>query len=78
MLSMLVFLGEPKLKGLYVGKPKRILLDERMELYSGICKMPIEEAVLRIEGFDGDGVADKVNYGGADRAVCVYCVERYR
>jgi MOSC domain-containing protein YiiM len=75
---MFDFLDAPKLNGLYVGKPKRILLDAGMEMYSGICKIPVEEAMLRIRGFDGDGVADKVNHGGSDRAVCVYCVERYK
>ncbi|TWT00941.1 MOSC domain-containing protein [Planomicrobium sp. CPCC 101079] len=42
------------------------------------CKMPVEEAMLRIDGFDGDGVADKLNHGKPDRASSVYFAERYK
>ncbi|WP_088006686.1 MOSC domain-containing protein [Indiicoccus explosivorum] len=68
----------PELKGLYIGKPKRLRNQEGQELHSGIFKLPAEEAMLRKEGFDGDGVANTKAHGGPDRAVCVYGIEHYR
>ena len=44
----------------------------REELRTGGAKKPVPRALLRFEGFDGDGQADKVNHGGVDKAVCVY------
>lgn len=69
--------GYPILKGLYVGKPAIQRDYEGKEFYSGILKLPVEEAMLRMGGFDGDGVADTIHHGGLDRAVCLYSTERY-
>ncbi|AQQ51860.1 MOSC domain-containing protein [Planococcus lenghuensis] len=75
---MIDFFNRPELKGLYVGKPKRLRNAEGRELHSGIFKLPTEEATLRREGFEGDGVANMKNHGGLDRAVCIYGLEHYR
>jgi hypothetical protein len=32
---------------------------------------------LRALGFEGDGVADKRNHGGVDKAICVYSLDHY-
>ncbi|MBW4082197.1 MOSC domain-containing protein [Paenibacillus sp. S150] len=62
---------------LNVGKPKTV--DYRGKpLETGIYKLPAEGKVqLHLEGFAGDGQADLVNHGGADKAVCVYPIEHY-
>lgn len=62
---------------LNVGKP--ITVDYRGKpLETGIYKNPAAGPVqLGLEGFDGDGQADRVNHGGPDRAVCVYPIEHY-
>jgi MOSC domain-containing protein YiiM len=49
----------------------------REELRTGGAKKPVPRALLRFEGFDGDGQADKVNHGGVDKAVCVYPFDHY-
>jgi MOSC domain-containing protein YiiM len=47
------------------------------EAASGIFKHPVETAVIRPSGVSGDEVADLVNHGGPDKAVCVYCASHY-
>ena len=49
----------------------------REQVRTGGAKKPVPRALLRFEGFDGDGQADKVNHGGADKAVCVYPFDHY-
>jgi MOSC domain-containing protein YiiM len=49
----------------------------REEVRTGGAKEPVPNALLRFEGFDGDGQADKVNHGGVDKAVCVYPFDHY-
>ncbi|HEX6710774.1 MAG TPA: MOSC domain-containing protein [Rubrobacter sp.] len=49
----------------------------REEVRTGGAKRPVPSAVLRFEGFDGDGQADLVNHGGAEKAVCVYPFDHY-
>jgi MOSC domain-containing protein YiiM len=49
----------------------------REEVRTGGAKRPVPRAVLRFEGFDGDGQADRVNHGGAEKAVCVYPFDHY-
>ena len=46
-------------------------------LRTGGAKRPVPNALLRFEGFDGDGQADLVNHGGAEKAVCVYPFDHY-
>lgn len=62
---------------LNVGKPVTVDFHGK-PLETGIYKMPAAGQVrLRLKGFDGDGQADLVNHGGADKAVCVYPLEHY-
>ena len=49
----------------------------REQVRTGGAKKPVPRALLRFEGFDGDGQADKVNHGGVDKAVCVYPLDHY-
>lgn len=52
----------------YRGKP----------LQTGIYKQPVEGSLpVGLEGFAGDGQADRVNHGGPDKAVNVYPSEHY-
>ncbi|MFB4213113.1 MOSC domain-containing protein [Shouchella sp. JSM 1781072] len=46
-------------------------------LVTGIKKAKIERVYLTKDGFIGDGVGDKKNHGGLDRAVCFYPQEHY-
>jgi MOSC domain-containing protein YiiM len=49
----------------------------REKVRTGGAKKPVPRALLRFEGFDWDGQADKVNHGGVDKAVCVYPFDHY-
>ena len=46
------------------------------EVLTGGAKRPVSRAMLRYENFEGDG-QDQVNYGGPDKAVCVYPLDHY-
>ena len=60
-----------------IGLPKIMKYENDKEINTGICKQKTEEAILKKEGFLGDGVADLRYHGGPDRAVCVYPYEHY-
>lgn len=47
------------------------------EVLTGGDKSPVASASLYLHGFEGDGQADTVNHGGADKAVCVYSSDHY-
>jgi MOSC domain-containing protein YiiM len=47
------------------------------EVLTGGDKEPVGEAYLSRLGFEGDGQGDRVNHGGADKAVCVYALDHY-
>lgn len=47
------------------------------EVFTAGAKRPTPRAMLRLEGFDGDGQADRRNHGGPDKAVCVYSFDHY-
>ncbi len=49
----------------------------REVVWTGGAKKPLQSALLRTLGFDGDGQADLANHGGADKAVCVYPFDHY-
>lgn len=66
----------PRVISLNVGLPSRQGYGER-EVFTGGAKSPVPGAVLRREGFDGDGQADRENHGGPDKAVCVYPFDHY-
>jgi MOSC domain-containing protein YiiM len=42
------------------------------EFFTGGAKSPVPRAMLRFDGFEGDGQGDRRNHGGPDKAVCVY------
>jgi MOSC domain-containing protein YiiM len=48
------------------------------EYMTGMCKRPVAGPLrLTAQGFEGDGVGDRKNHGGSDKAVCVYCLDHY-
>ncbi|CAN5863798.1 MOSC domain-containing protein [soil metagenome] len=65
-----------KVVSLNVGLP-RAQRYGREEVRTGGVKKPVPHALLRSFGFVGDGQADLVNHGGADKAVCVYPHDHY-
>ena len=42
----------------------------------GVPKLAIREAMITVQGVEGDGHRDLKNHGGPDRAVCLYSLER--
>lgn len=40
-------------------------------------KTPVDAAMLHTLNFEGDGQADPINHGGADKAVCLYPFDHY-
>ncbi len=46
-------------------------------LFTGGAKASAAGAILRFDGFEGDGVADRRHHGGPDRTACVYPAEHY-
>lgn len=71
------------LTSIQVGAPRDYAADGRRAPYNrswttGIFKTPVDAAVyLGRTGLDGDGQADLVNHGGADKAVCAYSADHY-
>ena len=49
----------------------------REVVWTAGAKRPVPNAALRFHGFQGDGQADQLNHGGADKAVCVYPFDHY-
>lgn len=63
---------------LNVGLPSNVDYAEGQAMHSGILKRPVTGKVhLGQLGFDGDGSADRINHGGVDKAICVYCHDHY-
>lgn len=42
----------------------------------GVPKLPVAEAVITVNGVDGDRQRNLKYHGGPDRAVCIYSIER--
>ena len=42
----------------------------------GVPKLPVERAMVRAEGMEGDRQANRRHHGGPDRALCLYAQER--
>jgi MOSC domain-containing protein YiiM len=42
----------------------------------GVPKLPVTEAMVTVNGLDGDEQRNLKNHGGPDRAVCIYSIER--
>jgi MOSC domain-containing protein YiiM len=60
---------------LNVGMPAALVCPDRTVM-SAIRKAPVGGPVqLKHDGLDGDRQADRVNHGGADKAVCAYPTE---
>ncbi|MBP1156705.1 MULTISPECIES: MOSC domain-containing protein [unclassified Paenibacillus] len=60
-----------------VGQPKTVSYQKK-ELLTGIYKSPAASPIfLSRLNFEGDGQADLIHHGGADKAVCVYPHEHY-
>lgn len=65
------------LLSLNIGTPKTENFHGR-EVITGLCKLPVQKRLtLTKTGFAGDGVQDRKNHGGEDKAVCVYSAEHY-
>jgi MOSC domain-containing protein YiiM len=62
---------------LHVGTP-RTETRRAGNLFTGAAKSPVAAAVLRFDGFEGDGVADRRHHGGPDRTACVYPAAHYQ
>ena len=65
-----------KIISLNVGLPSAQRYEGR-KVITGGTKKPVHSAVLRFGNFDGDRQADRVNHGGAEKAVCVYPFDHY-
>ena len=55
----------------HVGMPRTEMRRDG-KLYTGAAKVSVSSAMLRFDGFEGDGVADRIHHGGRDRTVCVF------
>ena len=47
------------------------------EVFTGGANSPVPRAMLRFDGFEGDGQGGRRNHGGPDKAVCVYSSVHY-
>ncbi len=66
----------PKLISVQVGMPR--LIEGSQPWTSGFIKTPIAEPLwLGRTNLEGDGQADLIHHGGADKAVCVYPAAHY-
>jgi MOSC domain-containing protein YiiM len=62
---------------LNIGLPKKEIFHGKTFI-TGMCKKPVSGPLLLTRlGFEGDGVGDRKNHGGTDKAVCVYSLDHY-
>lgn len=67
-----------KICSINISLPKTVPLVNGQSMRSGIFKKPVEGKIyLDTEGFQGDGVANRMIHGGEDKAVCGYPLEHY-
>ncbi|MEE8269884.1 MAG: MOSC domain-containing protein [Nitrospinaceae bacterium] len=60
------------------GIPREVTYAEGRKLKTSLLKNPVKEKIfLNLMGFEGDQVADPVNHGGRDKAVCGYPANHY-
>ncbi len=65
------------IKALNIGLPKKEDFHGKTFI-TGMCKKPVGGPLLLTrQGFEGDGVGDRKNHGGTDKAVCVYSLDHY-
>jgi MOSC domain-containing protein YiiM len=65
-----------KIVALFVGSPRSCPVADGV-LFTGGAKSPVASAVLGMDGFEGDGQADRRHHGGRDRAACLYVSGHY-
>lgn len=67
-----------KVESINLGLPGKYSCEGGGRIHSAIFKKPVgSKTFLDVLGFEGDGVADSVHHGGADKAVCGYCVDHF-
>ena len=63
---------------LNTGTPRDVTYAENRKLRTSLNRTPVKEKTfLDLMGFQGDQVADPVNHGGRDKAVCGYPADHY-
>ena len=68
----------PVIQSINIAIPGNVPVSGNKKIFSGIMKKPVKGRIfLDDSGFKGDGVADHRFHGGADKAVCVYCVDHF-
>ena len=61
-----------------IGTPREITYAEGRKIKTSLKRTPVKEKVfLDLMGFEGDQVADPVNHGGRDKAICGYPANHY-
>ena len=61
-----------------IGTPRDVTYAVDRKVRTSMQRSPVKEKVfLDLMGFEGDQVADPVNHGGRDKAVCGYPVDHY-
>ncbi len=60
------------------GIPREVTYAEGRKLKTSLLKNSVKEKIfLNLMGFEGDQVADPVDHGGRDKAVCGYPANHY-
>ena len=66
------------IKSINTGTPREITYAEGRKLRTSLQRNPVKEKIfLDLMGFEGDQVADPINHGGHDKAVCGYPANHY-
>lgn len=61
-----------------IGTPREIIYAGDRKIKTSLKRNPVQDKVfLDLMGFEGDQVADPVNHGGSDKAVCGYPANHY-
>lgn len=61
-----------------IGTPREVIYAEGRKLKTSLQRKQVAEKVfLDLLGFEGDQVADPINHGGRDKAVCGYPANHY-
>lgn len=65
-----------RVTAVFVGKPRSVAVADAM-LRTGGAKLAVDAAMLRFDGFEGDGQGNLRVHGGKDRSACVYVEQHY-
>jgi MOSC domain-containing protein YiiM len=61
-----------------IGTPRTVTYAKDRKLKTSMMRSPVKEKVfLDLMGFEGDQIADPINHGGRDKAVCGYPANHY-